>query len=720
MTSNQISLVGLAPTLETPTDRYITVRRRTESLAGPLSPEDQSAQSMADASPTKWHRAHTTWFFETFLLTPFLPGYEVFDPAYSYLFNSYYEAVGPRQPRPQRGLLTRPSATEVGHFRAHVDTAMVELLDGALTSEIIERLELGLAHEEQHQELILMDILHLFAQSPLSPAYLSTQPRTYVSPGSLQFSRFPGGIIEIGAVGADFAFDNERPRHQVYLAPFRLADRLVSNGEWMAFIEAGGYLRIEFWLSDGWAQARAEGWEAPGYWRREREGWSTMTLQGRHPVDPHAPVVHVSYYEAVAFAAWSGYRLPTEFEWEAATNLSAGTSTRQLFEEAWQWTSSAYAPFPGFRPGPGALGEYNGKFMVNQMTLRGGSLATPPDHSRSTYRNFFHPASRWMFSGVRLADDDRASEPTPENSFLDDVIAGLSANPKSLPSKYFYDEKGSKIFEAICELPEYYLTRTETALLSSIATDLASRIPEGAALIEFGSGASTKTRIVLDAAPQVAMYVPIDISQSALSAATESLRETYPKLLVKPLVDDFTRAIDLPEGAKGHARVGFFPGSTIGNFAPEEAEKLLRRARTLLGEGALFIVGADVAKSPDVLVPAYDDAQGITAAFNLNILAHINLALGGTFDPEAFVHRAVWNADESRIEMHLESRRDHLVMVGEHGFQFAAGETIHTENSYKYVPAVFEAIAGRGGWTVLDRWISANPTFAIYVLKAQV
>ena len=718
MTPDDMPMVGFAPAVETLADRYFTVRRRTESLAAPLSPEDQGAQSMPDASPTKWHRAHTTWFFETFLLTPFMPGYEVYDPAFGYLFNSYYEAVGPRQPRPQRGLLTRPTAAEVGAYRAHVDAAMAQLLAGRSTPEIIERLELGLAHEEQHQELILIDILHLFAQSPLDPAYLPTAPKGHVDPGPQTFQQFAGGLVEIGARDTGFAFDNEKPRHKAYVAPFRLADRLVTNNDWLAFIAAGGYSRVEFWLSDGWALARAEGWEAPGYWRREQDGWSTMTLHGRRPVDPHAPVVHVSYYEAAAFAAWSGRRLPTEFEWEVAASAGGGPSPRQLFGEAWQWTSSAYAPYPGFRPGYGALGEYNGKFMVNQMTLRGGCSATPPGHSRATYRNFFHPGSRWMFAGVRLADDDRLSAVTSDNRFLDEVVAGLSAKPKSLPAKYFYDAEGSRLFEAICELPEYYLTRTETALLSQIAPHLAALIPDGAALVEFGSGASTKTRILLDAAPQVAVYAPIDISRSALDAAAASLRDAYPELVIAPLVDDFTRAIDLPEGAKGRAPVGFFPGSTIGNFPPDEAEALLRRARTLLGEGAMFIVGADVAKSPDVLVPAYDDAQGVTAAFNRNILVHINRALGGNFDPQAFEHRAVWNAEASRIEMHLESRRDQTVTVGDHGFRFAAGETIHTENSYKYQPEVFEAIAVRAGWTIAERWINEDPTFAIYVLAA--
>jgi dimethylhistidine N-methyltransferase len=707
--------------VDTLTDRYRCVRRHTETLAAPLSPEDQAAQSMPDASPTKWHRAHTTWFFETFLLTPFLPGYEVYDPAFGYLFNSYYEAVGPRQPRPQRGLLTRPSAQTIGAYRAHVDTAMARLLAGPLTPEIRERLELGLAHEEQHQELILMDILHLFAQSPLSPAYQAGAATPRPDPGPQRFQRFAGGLVEIGADDeGEFAFDNERPRHKTYVAPFRLSDRLVTNGEWLAFIEACGYAKPDLWLSEGWAKVQAEGWEAPGYWRRgEDGGWTTITLRGRHPVDANAPVVHVSYYEAAAYAAWCGRRLPTEAEWEAAaTATGVSTALRQLYGSAWQWTASAYSPYPGFKPGPGALGEYNGKFMVSQMTLRGGCEATPPGHTRATYRNFFPPGSRWMFGGLRLADDDRLSTVTPGNGFLNEVVAGLSATPKTLSAKYFYDAEGSRLFEAICDLPEYYLTRTETALLRKIAPEIAARIPDGAALVEFGSGASTKTRIILEAAPQIAVYAPIDISPSALDEAAASLRAAYPNLTVAPLVEDFTKAIDLPKGAKGHTPVGFFPGSTIGNFAPAEAEALLRQARELLGEGSLFIVGADVAKDPAVLIPAYDDAQGVTAAFNRNVLVHINRELGGTFDPEAFAHKAVWNAEESRIEMHLESTRDQIVMVGDYGFRFAAGETIHTENSHKYRPEAFEAIARRAGWSVAQRWVSEEPTFAVYALTA--
>ncbi|MDB5455026.1 MAG: egtD, partial [Caulobacter sp.] len=520
--------------------------------------------------------------------------------------------------------------------------------------------------------------------------------------------------------GRSFAFDNERPRHKVFLAPYRIADRLTTNGEWLAFIDDGGYRRAELWLSDGWALVQAEDWRAPLYWRETEAGWEVMDLTGPHPVDPHASVVHVSYYEAAAFAAWAGRRLPTEAEWEAAVAGVSAADLKQVTGEAWQWTASPYTPYPGFKAGPGALGEYNGKFMVNQMALRGGASVTPPGHTRATYRNFFHPQQRWAFTGVRLADDLHpiAQRSTPAASFEADVVAGLSATPKTLPSKYFYDAEGSRLFEAICELPEYYLTRTETALLRRIAPEIAARLPDGGALVEFGSGASTKTRLLLDAAPQLRLYVPIDISHSALADAAGAIGAAYPGLKVAPLVEDFTRALRLPREAQGLPATGFFPGSTIGNFPPDEAEAFLRGARALLGDGALFIVGADLAKDEDVLVPAYDDAQGVTAAFNKNVLVRINRELGGDFDLKAFDHRAVWNAAESRMEMHLVSRQDQTVHVGGRAIGFAAGETIHTENSYKYRPDLFIGMAERAGWRVAVQWISDAPAFGVFMLSA--
>ena len=376
--------------------RYAEVRAQSLALAAPLSAEDAQVQSMPDVSPTKWHLAHLTWFFETFVLVPHLPGYEAYDPAFCYLFNSYYEAVGERHPRAERGLISRPSLAEVLAYRAHVDAAMARLADREDLGEIIE---LGLNHEQQHQELMLMDIKHVLSRNPTDPVYSATRAALPSLPVPRKWIDHPGGLVEIGHDGAGFAFDNEGPRHKVWLEPYRLADRLVTAGDWQAFIADGGYVRAELWLSDGWATVQAEGWTAPLYWRGDG---TVFTLSGRRAIDAAEPVVHVSYYEADAYARWAGARLPTEAEWEVF-----GTDARfaGMSGEAWQWTASPYVAYPRFRAAPGAVGEYNGKFMSGQMVLRGGCRATPPGHVRPTYRNFFPPAARWCFGGLRLAAD---------------------------------------------------------------------------------------------------------------------------------------------------------------------------------------------------------------------------------------------------------------------------------------------------------------------------
>ncbi len=387
--------------------RYDAVRAHTEMLAAPLSAEDQTVQSMPDVSPTKWHRAHVTWFFENFLLVPHLAGYRVFDPAFGYLFNSYYEAVGPRHPRPARGLLSRPGIEEIARYRAHVDVAMRRLIltvGEATWRELAPLVELGLNHEEQHQELLLMDILHVLSCNSLDPVYDELSPEAATPPPALEWLRFDGGLREIGHAGDGFAFDNETPRHRVWLEPFRFASRLVTCGEYLAFIGDDGYRRPELWMSEGWATVNAEGWTAPLYWRNDGPGWSVFSLEGRRPVDPAAPVRHVSFYEADAYARWAGKRLPTEAEWETAAT-ERGIALRQMADEVWQWTASPYVAYPGFRPPAGAIGEYNGKFMSNQMVLRGGAAITPAGHARPTYRNFFPPAARWCMGGIRLAED---------------------------------------------------------------------------------------------------------------------------------------------------------------------------------------------------------------------------------------------------------------------------------------------------------------------------
>lgn len=399
--------------------RFHEVRTASLALAAPLSAEDQCIQSMPDASPTKWHLAHTTWFFETVLLQPHAAGYQPFDTRFHYLFNSYYEALGPRHPRPQRGLLTRPSVDEVHAYRRHVDEAVLALLDGNIGDQAWAAIEpivtLGLNHEQQHQELLLTDILHALSCNPLLPAYKPASGpalRLAAVPPPMRWLPQPGGVLQVGHEGQGFAFDNETPRHSALLRPYAIADRLVNCGDYAQFIADGGYQRPELWLSDGWAAVQAQGWRHPAYWlasddprlgeQQQQGGWHVFGLYGVRPMEADAPVSQLSFYEAAAYAEWAGARLPTEFEWEAAFS-APGIS--QMSGHVWQWTRSSYDPYPGFRPMPGIAAEYNGKFMVGQLVLRGGSAATPAGHTRASYRNFFPPAARWQFSGLRLAKD---------------------------------------------------------------------------------------------------------------------------------------------------------------------------------------------------------------------------------------------------------------------------------------------------------------------------
>ncbi len=701
-------------------DRFVQVRARTERLAAPLSAEDQSLQSMPDASPTKWHRAHTTWFFEEFVLKG-VDGYRPFHPLFGFLFNSYYEAVGARHPRPQRGLLSRPDAAEIATYRAHVDEAMeLRLRAGVFDAERLRRIYLGLNHEEQHQELMLCDILHAFAQNPLCPAYNTTPkalPRARV--GALNFRDVAGGTVGIGHVGNGFAFDNEGPHHEVQLGAFAIAERLVTNREWLAFMAAGGYREPLLWLADGWAMAAANAWQAPLYWRRQDDAWYEMTLNGLAELDLDAPVCHVSFYEADAYARWCGRRLPREAEWElVARTLSQDTGNfleqdylrpvpaqgPQFFGDCWEWTQSPYVPYPGFVPGAGAIGEYNGKFMINQMVLRGGSCATAKDHIRASYRNFFYPHQRWQFMGVRLAADCPSPRIKPSSGFRHDVIEGLAQAQKTLPSKYLYDAMGAHLFERICALDEYYLTRAEMRLLGQRVGELAAALAPATALVEFGSGSSTKTRLLLDGIPAITAYVPIEINRELLLNCARDLGAAYPGLAIYPVPADFTQDIQVPEAVRGSPLLGFFPGSTIGNLLAADAVGFLAKARKSLGAHGQLLIGIDLVKDPKRLRAAYDDAKGITAAFNKNLLVRINRELAADFELEAFAHEARWNADRARIEMHLVSRRSQIVTVGGRHFSFAAGETIHTENSHKYTLAGFAELGQEAGWNVKKYW----------------
>lgn len=408
-----------------PATRFTEVRALSTKLAAPLSDADATIQPHPDASPAKWHLAHTTWFFETFVLRDHVPGYRLFDQAWAYLFNSYYDGEGARQPRHRRGMMSRPTLEQICNYRAHVDAALVQAFAG-LPKEVRDLVQLGMQHEQQHQELLLMDMLATFAENPLAPAMFAPAPAVAaVAPAPISGQNGAAGIVEIGASPDGFAFDSERPRHQVLLHPHQIADRLVTNGDWIRFIDDGGYCTSGHWLSDGWAWVQAEAVEAPLYWRPESKGWARFGLDGLRPLDPAEPVCHISYYEADAFARWAGARLPTEAEWEAAAAGSdpgsgnqldqAGPAhprpapstpgLKQMFGDVWQWTASAFLPYPGFKPAEGTVGEYNGKFMSGQFVLKGASCATPRGHSRASYRNFFYPHQRWQFAGVRLARD---------------------------------------------------------------------------------------------------------------------------------------------------------------------------------------------------------------------------------------------------------------------------------------------------------------------------
>lgn len=407
--------------------RFSSIRETTRLLAEPLSPEDCAIQSMPDASPVKWHLAHTTWFFETFVLVPHDSGYRPFDPAYRVLFNSYYNAVGDKHPRPERGMLSRPGLDEVLAYRRHVDEAMLELFAAGRTAPELDALiELGLHHEQQHQELILTDLKHMLSRNPLKPAYQKQWTLTPIRACKRTWIAFEEGLRDIGHDGTGFCFDNETPRHRTWLEAFAIASQPVTHGDFLEFIDDGGYQRPELWLSDGWDAVTAGRWQAPQYWVRREGGWYTFTLHGEVPVEPNTPVCHVSFYEADAFARWADARLPTEAEWEVAARDAPADGNflesralhplapreapvegklAQAFGDVWEWTRSDYGPYPGFRAAAGAVGEYNGKFMCSQYVLRGGSCVTPSSHIRATYRNFFPPSARWQFSGLRLARD---------------------------------------------------------------------------------------------------------------------------------------------------------------------------------------------------------------------------------------------------------------------------------------------------------------------------
>lgn len=781
------------------TDRLVAAlqhtRKTTERLAEALEIEDQVVQTAAFVSPTKWHRAHTTWFFETFVLRPHLPGYRSVHPAYEYLFNSYYDQVGPQYPREKRGLVTRPTVDEVGDYRAAVDRSLTELFETApasLLSTIAPIVELGVNHEQQHQELLLMDIKHVFWANPMRPAYrLGMTPTNDPDPAPGRWVEVDTGAdhrVTIGWDGDGFAYDNEGPRHDVLLAPFRISDRLVTEADWLEFMDDGGYERPELWLSAGWAAVQERRWSAPLYWERDESGdWTVFTLGGTRPVNRATPVVHVSHYEADAYARWAGARLPTEAEWEVtrcAHTLDAeeedlvtgplhprsapasSGGVLQMAGDGWQWTGSAYLPYPAYRAPEGAIGEYNGKFMSGQMVLRGGAPITPPGHTRPTYRNFFHPDERWMFSTVRLARDGRddasdrvesvavgdtsrtasssetasfgssgakrrqvtatvdhsstnGSGPLPieptidvhlhpddlDEALRDDVSRGLGAPSAWLASKWFYDERGSELFDRITRLAEYYPTEREREILRRHADGIAE-VTAADTLIELGSGTSDKTRTLLDAftnTGQLTRFVPFDVSEETLRRSAAEIARRHPGLAVHGVVGDFDRHLDaLPTGG---SRLIVFLGGTIGNYEPPARAEFLTAIAQQMSPGDHLLLGVDLVKDVERLELAYDDPHGVTAEFNRNVLRVLMDRLDADLDVDAWSHEATWNRDEKWIEMRLRAdgtQRIHIPSVGIDRV-FTDGVTIRTEISAKFRREGIEAELADAGLRA-ERW----------------
>jgi len=727
--------------------RFAAVRAASVALAAPLSDEDCSAQSMPDASPVKWHLAHMTWFFETFVLVPAANGYTPSNPLFRDLFNSYYNSVGAQFSRAQRGLLSRPSRESVSAWRSEIDTAMGALLEADdLPPATLALIELGLAHEEQHQELMLTDVKHLFSHNPLQPAYAGRWPLTTILPKPCGWIAYAGGLHEIGHAGGGFAFDNEGPAHRVWLEPFELATHPVNNGQWLGFIEDCGYQRPELWLAAGWDRVCSEGWSAPLYWRKRDGNWRCFTLHGDSPIDRHAPVAHVSFYEAEAFARWAGGRLPTEAEWEVAArqvepvgnfadsqafhplapgaHITAGRP-EQMFGDVWEWTRSDFQPYPGYKPAAGAVGEYNGKFMVGQQVLRGGSCATAPGHIRASYRNFFPPDVRWQFSGLRLARDGKmmaASRPAVRQlaGLSDDpgalLAEGLDAEPPRIASGNFYDRLGSRLFEAITELPEYGLTRTETAIFTSnadaIAAEVRRRLGAGFQMVDLGAGNCQKAQALLPFL-KPGRYVAVDISVDFLATALERVQISWPGE-VAGLGMDFVRGFALPPELADRPTLYFYPGSSIGNFTPDEALRFLNQLRAVVADSAILI-GVDMDKDPAVLEAAYDDSAGVTAAFNRNVLNSVNRQLGSDFRLEDWRHVARYDADATRIEMYLEATRTAAVRWPGGGRTFAAGDRIRTEISTKWTRDGLSGLLIGGGFANPRIWTDPELGFAVAV-----